>query len=248
MRHSILMAYSRPKNARILADHMRGQGVEWRPLCSQLDIDGNPCDTVASLPKEDWIKPWKAELPTKARIDPQGHQSQNVPAVNPGNWLVDKFFDEMKERNPEDRSKGEGFFFDDHYLSFMTDDCLWHDQHWKILQAHFRPNFSVEHRPKMVVCAHRFRENVCPAISGKGPNGFLWENNSLLCFSTRVEALTVRADLMRDIRFGELWCADGMLVERLKRENPSSVALANDTLVYWSALNPADWGFAHHER
>ena len=209
MKHTVLMPFSRFKNIKTLNEGMDGQGVEWVPL-----IDGKPWQgTILN-----WIKPWG--------VDSLPRDDHGLPTINPGHWLCNAFLDAAP---PE-------FFARDHYVSFITDDCLWCHNHWRRLQAHFKGS------PALVMCATLGPGgNLIPAVYGR--SGKMWENNTCRCFVTRFEALTVRADLLKDVRFGSAWCADGLLIERLCEENYGSIAFANDTCVYFNALQPEQWGF-----
>lgn len=221
MRHTVLMAYSRPENFDILHEHMAGQQVEWRPLYDDPAIHAEMTDVSKRF---SWIKPWYGKLP---------RNGDGTPKVNPGNHMVDTFLDWACEFEPK-------FFDADNYISFMTDDCLWSWKFWTKLRGHFDdPKYTP---PALVIAAHRNGNNIVSAMYTRNTQT-LWEGNTCLCFATRVEALTVRADLMKSIRFGKLWCADGILVERLVEENHGRIALANNCMVYFNALRPECWGF-----
>jgi hypothetical protein len=273
MRHSIVMTFSRPKNIPIYLRYMRGQGVTWRPLCSQMDYEGFLYGTVEKdnngvtnkrdtpkleFPDEPWIKPWRCEMPVKARVDTAGGKSQNVPAVNPGNYLVDRFLDEMKD--------DKTFYAKDHYLSFLTDDCLWGFRHWPKMHAGMTevrwdsiPGIDpkVEARwkektdtPHVIISAYKMGGNEMPATYARmkpGGDWSTWQRNSCRLYVTKCEVLTVRADFMRDVRFGPLWCSDGLLVEQLCEEHEGRLLMHNDSFLYPEAINPSVFGFAHHE-
>lgn len=235
IQHSVIMPVSRPHLIPTLRDKpfgMAGQGVIWVPLYHS---DGNGLNSndftrgmTAKFGEPEWIKPWNSNWTEGIK-------------VNPGNWKVDKYLDEQLEK---DKDREVKFFREDHYISFMTDDCIWAYQHFRKLRRHFVFRRGAnEINAKVIISATQAGANIVPAIYNPRKDGPIWENNSCRCFTTRVEALTVRADLMRDIRFGELWCADGLIVEKLCEEHTDYLSLCNDTVVYFNGLRPECWGF-----
>jgi hypothetical protein len=222
------MPFSRPQNIPALVSGMEGQGVVWRPLVN----------VETMFPTEaTWIQPWHGLLPKK---------SDGTPAVNPGNWMIDAFLDYAVQYE-------EDFFDSHHYVSFMTDDCLWNHRFWRKLQRHFKDGAPQEERPVVTVCATLAHSggvpNLVPAVHNADKvKAAFWET-TLRCFATRLEALTVRADLLKDARIGPVWCGDGLLVERLVEENEGKIALANECCVYFNGLRPECWGFPpSHQR
>ena len=267
IQHTILMPYSRPKNFQTLREHMEGQGVTWVPLydsdeCHALlatkDQSGVPAPSAGLLP--DWIKPWRGDLPKRKGYDPgEVGPGKDVPTVNPGHWMCDTFLDLMKMRDgdglhyQDQEGDLQEFFRKDHYVSFMTDDCLWNWNYWRKLQRHFvkRGPKDQEYNPAVIISAHRIGGNIIYPQHRRPHEPF--HQSTCTTFCTRFEALTVRADKLRDVRFGSFWAGDGIVVERLVEENigqmPESVAMASDCLVYWNALSPEAWGFpATHQR
>jgi hypothetical protein len=96
------------------------------------------------------------------------------------------------------------------------------------------------------VCATLYGGNIIPAAY-RQPDKPYWEGNTCRTFMTRFEALTVRADMLRDVRMGEAWCAAGLMVERFVEGG--GFALTNDTVVYFNALRPECYGFpSTHQR
>lgn len=223
MMHTVLMPFSRPQFIPTLMEHMQGQGVTWVPLVSDEKL-------MKAFPSKDWIKPWHCELPS---------------GVNPGNWLIDRFFDWHLQRGatPGDAAS---FYRNDHFVSFMTDDCLWNYNYYRKLQRHFitRNKGGNEIRTAVIISA------------SLGPGG-AWipphydpddfARNNCRTFATRFEHLTCRADLLKDVRFGHAWCADGLVIERLVEEHygggNGGVRMAKDAVVYFNALQPEMWGF-----
>jgi hypothetical protein len=278
--HTVLMPFSRPKFFRTLREGMEGQGVTWVPLydsdeCDKLFADLGETASIrdgtgkvlrsGSMP--DWIKPWRGDLPKEKYVDYSSpvtldksveYPTKLRPTVNPGHWMCDAFLDEQVRR---DEIHGESsplrFFRKDHYVSFMTDDCYWSWNYWRKIQRHFvkRTRQGEEYAPAVIMTATTVPGNgglglVQPAYS---PN---WSQSNLRTFSTRFEALTVRADLLKEPRFGSFWAADGIMVERLVQENvgklPENVVCVPDSdnaVVYFNALRPECYGFpAEHQR
>lgn len=253
MQHTVLMPYSRPKNFRTLREGMEGQNVTWVPLydsdeCAFLFRDGK-------LP--DWIKPWRGDLPKEkytedVLVDTRVTRVQKErPTVNPGHWMCDAFLDYQKAGDAE--WMGGTFFRKDHYVSFMTDDCFWNYNYWLKLQRHFvkRTKQGEEYGPAVVMSATMLGQHVIYA--GHRNDWDQFHNSTCRTFVTRFEALTVRADLLREPRFGSFWAGDGIMVERLVEENvgkmPESVVFANECICYFNGLRPECWGFpASHQR
>lgn len=271
IRHTILTAFSRPQNATIYANLLRGKSLEWRPLCSQLDIKGNhyPSPTGPKFPEESWIKPWLKEMPTKL-VDRSNGGHATVPTVNPGNWLVDRFLDEKLQEDgggTNAATYGKPFFGADHFLTILNDDCLWSRGHWEKMQAAMQPvdwtrvgadskligrcrekGWPDVEPPHAIFCAYKMGGNECPATYKRVKSWDDWKYNSLRLFVTKSEVMTVRADVMKGIRFGDVWCADGMIVEQLCDEHEGRIALVNHSFIMPNALDPAACGFPHHER
>ncbi len=227
MIHTVLMPFNRPQNFEVLREHMEGQNVEWVPL-----YDSDECHEIFAERVRawvDWIKPWRGDLPKK----------DGKPTVNPGHWMTDAFLDSM---TPD-------WFSADRFVSFMTDDCLWCWNHWRKLQSHFvkRNRGGNEYSPAVVMCATMLQNNIIyPAHRREGE---LFHVSTCRTFCTRYEALTVRADKLKDVRFGKFWAGDGIVVERLVEENwaNSGVEFAPEAVVYFNALCPEQWGFPHHK-
>ena len=263
IQHTVLMPFSRPKNFNTLREHMEGQAVTWVPLydsdeCHELfDQESLKRGGTPLLP--DWIKPWRGDLPKEpvyeiaASSRAEKIQVGMRPAVNPGHWMCDAFLGhwvELDEKGWKDEPK---FFRKDHYVSFMTDDCLWNWNYWRKLQRHFvkRGPKDQEYNPAVIISAHRIGGNIIYPQHRRPHEPF--HQSTCTTFCTRFEALTVRADKLRDVRFGSFWAGDGIMVERLVEENigqmPESVAMASDCLVYFNALDPTAYGFpATHQR
>lgn len=255
MQHTVLMPYSRPKNFRTLREGMEGQNVTWVPL-----YDSDECHTLFEAEKFhapycDWIRPWRGDLPKEKYTETScpTHMAElpkvivrERPTVNPGHWMCDAYLDAMVERD-ERTDAGKGFFRSDHYVSFMTDDCFWNWNHWTKLQRHFvkRGPKDQEYGPHVIMTASMLGGNVVEA-KHRRPNEPFYVS-SCRTFATRFECLTVRADLLREPRFGSFWAGDGIMVERLVEENwgkmPESVVFANECMVYFNALDPTQWGF-----
>ena len=246
--HTVLMPVAHPRFFPTLVEHMEGQGVIWRPIWhgKTLVMDKAIPDakvksehgcTPYDIPERPWIKPWKCDLP----CDKWGE-----PTINPGNHKYDAFFKWAEEYEPE-------FFSEDNYVSLMSDDCLWSYNYWIKLRRHFikKKRDGAELAMRVIISAHMFGNNIVPAVCQRGPDDELWKNNNCRTFCTRNEALTCQGALLKGHRYGHLWCADGMLVEKLVEQyvNQSTVAFCNDALVYFNALRPEQWGFtADHQK
>lgn len=244
VQHTVLMPFNRPKYFRTLREGMEGQGVTWVPLydsdeCHELFTDSK---TVLKAMEAGWIKPWRGDLPK---------DKDGKPTVNPGHWMCDAFLDRQVELSGD---RSDGFFRKDHYVSFMTDDCYWSWGYWRKIQSHFvkRNRQGNEYGPAVIMTA--------TTVPGNGQLGLVvpqysphWAQNNLRTFATRFEVLTVRADLLREPRFGSFWAGDGIMVERLVSENvgkmPENVVCEPEAVVYFNALRPECYGFpAEHQR
>ena len=259
MQHSVIMPFSRPKYFQTLREGMEGQGVTWVPLydsdeCHELFTDKG----VLGKHEHPWIRPWRGDLPCVWTMDDGGKRIKGPPTVNPGHWMCDAFLDERvkqdkdKENRPDTYDDAKPFFRPDHYVSFMTDDCYWSWNYWRKLQRHFvkRGPKDQEYGPAVIMSATRLGGNIIYAQHRNERQRF--HESTCTTFTTRFEALTVRADLLREPRFGSFWAADGIMVERLVESNiglmPESVAFANECVVYFNALKPEAWGFpASHQ-
>src|SRR5271165_889883 len=261
IRHTILMPFARLRFAAILREHMRGQKVEWRPLC-----DGNVLvpegdkggekrvsmgvaergliDTLGG----EWIKPWHCY--SKAEY-------------NVGHWVCDKFLDAMIEEDKRytgtlHETNTRAFYSPNHYVTFATDDCLWNDQGLLEIRKKFEsygpmergwqqaPELKAE-SPKVIINGFLAGANLVPPTWTPIKEWSDWSRNSCRTFLTKFEVLTVRADLLREERFGPLWCADGFMVERLCRKYGMTPCYS--CLLYVNALRPSCWGFPEsHQR
>ena len=258
--HTVLMPYSRPKNFNTLREHMEGQGVTWVPLydsdeCHALFAAKNEFGLPAPLagPLPDWIKPWRGDLPKEKIQEHPGGPVTYRPTVNPGHWMCDAYLDEqVKHDETYEGFSGPGcekFFRKDHYVSFMTDDTLWNWNFWRKLQRHFvkRNKGGGEVHPAVIMCSTTTPNGgfVAPGYNRD------WPQNASRTFATRFECMTVRADKLRDVRFGSFWAGDGIVVERLVEENweQGEVEFAPECVVYWNGLSPEAYGFpATHQR
>ena len=264
IRHTVLMPFARLRFAGILRDHMRDQKVEWRPLhdVNALVLDGDDgketrigwsftSNNFYTDPKDaEWIKPWRCE----------GKAEYNI-----GHWVVDRFLDAMVEEDKKaghyppgssGHTPGRGFYCAEHYVSFMCDDCLWNHKYWLKLRSYFEPANTERgwqqapqlQSPKVIVSGyHGVGGMEQPPTYKKVVNWEDWRSNSCRNFCTMFEVLTVRADLLRDVRFGPLWCADGMVMERLVEDHGMTPAYA--CMVYKEGLFPHKYGFpSTHQR
>jgi hypothetical protein len=236
---------------------MRGQKVEWRPLCDDniLRVEDDKgtekragcrfeqADFSSDLKDAEWIKPWRCE--SKAEY-------------NVGHWVCDRFLDAMLVEDRKMASVDPGFFSPKHYVTFATDDCLWNDQGLLEIRKTFEAIAPQEHgwqqapqlkgeSPKVIINGYIAGSNMCPPTYKKVEGWDDWKFNSCRTFVTKFEVLTVRADLLREERFGPLWCADGFMVERLCRKHGMTPCFS--CLLYTNALRPEQWGFpASHQR
>ena len=269
LQHTVLMPFNRPKHFRTLREGMEGQGVTWVPLydsdeCENFFADIGPTGWMQSregkvlregqLP--DWIKPGRGDLPKAPVLE--GGQTVVRPTVNPGHWMCDAFLDsrltEFDKKGQDGNQETWGSFFrKDHYVSFMTDDCFWAWNHWRKIQQHFvkRGPQQQEYGPAVIMTATMLGSNIIYA-QHRRPNQ-LFHESTCRTFCTRFEALTVRADLLKEPRFGSFWAGDGIMVERLVEQNigalPENVVFENNACVYFNALRPECWGFPEsHQR
>lgn len=228
MRHTVIMPFNRPWNWDTLYEHLVDQGIEWRVMCDK-SVGG----MIALIRKDQpWVKPFIKDVPK----DKDGNL-----LINAGNWRMDRFLDHCCENEPE-------FFSPNHYVSLMTDDCLWDWGHWPSVRQ------TIEQTKARVVFGAAMGPgfNIVPAACNLGPNDPPWGNlkdthNTCRAFVTRSEVLTVRADLLKSIRYGHCWFMDGIIAGRLRQEHAGSVAYHNRSLVYAEALHPEKWGFPHHK-
>lgn len=262
VQHTILMPFNRPQHFQTLREGMEGQGVTWVPLYDSDECHALFRNTKAAVPE--WIKPWRGDLPKdwsyRTLTDGQGHMIHELdkskpkqPTVNPGHWMCDAFLDYNANHDEKVEQPVHRFFRPDHYVSFMTDDCYWAWNHWRKLQRHFvkRGPKDQEYGPHVIMCATMLGSNVVEAKHRRSSDPFYV--SSCRTFATRFEALTVRADLLKEPRFGSFWAGDGIMVERLVEENigkmPESVTFANDAVVFFNGLRPEVWGFPEsHQR
>ena len=267
IRHTILMPFARLRFAAILREHMRNQQVEWRPLLDGnvlvpleapagdgMEVVGNERRQKRTLGDNEfwkdeadcsWIKPWRCE--SKAEY-------------NVGHWVCDQFLDAMVEEDKQymgtmHEASTKAFYSPSHYVTFATDDCLWNDQGLLEIRKAFEPKMPDRgwqaaqqlQSPKVVICGFLAGTNMMPPTYKKIEAWDDWKFNSCRTFATKFEVLTVRADLLREERFGPLWCADGFMVERLCRKYGMTPCYS--CLVYVNALRPEQWGFpSSHQR
>ena len=251
MQHTVLCPFNRPQHFQTLREGMEGQGVTWVPL-----YDSDECHELfkdAGNWEDDWIKPWRGDLPHKMESNPAGSpaypaKDRKVPTVNPGHWMCDAFLDGQVNADKFRKETNEHLFFrPDHYVSFQTDDCFWNWNFFRKLQRHFvkRGPKDQEYGPAVIMCATMLGSNIIYARHRNDRQAF--HESTCRTFCTRFEALTVRADLLREPRFGSFWAGDGIMVERLVEEHvgkmPESVAFANEAVCYFNALRPEAWGF-----
>jgi len=247
MQHTVLMPFNRPRFFQTLREGMEGQGITWVPL-----YDSDECHALFTEKCGqgiDWIKPWRGDLPKDAYT--------HKPTVNPGHWMCDAFLDEQlrddtQEGGPYETTREIKFFRKDHYVSFMTDDCFWNWNYWRKLQRHFAVRRNTkgsggEVHPAVILSSTTVKGGgfIAPQVN-KLPNGtFDWPSSSYRTFGMRFEVLTVRADKLRDVRFGSFWAGDGIVNERLVEENwdAGEVEFAPECVVYFNALDPTQYGF-----
>ncbi len=113
------------------------------------------------------------------------------------------------------------------YYTFMTDDNWWHIEYWKQLQWHMAAH------KKPIILANQLR---CGnAIKAAAEN--------MRCCLFDISTLTVRGDVLREMRFEEhLWFADGLMAEQLRqRYGPDGIGVADGAWMYYNMLSPKDW-------
>ena len=253
IRHTVLMPFARLRFAAILREHMRGQQVEWRPLLDGNELFVNQAGVEERRPSDAIY----SEMATKSEECIHPWNCREKAEYNVGHWVCDKFLDAMAEEDKEMHRVGESFKFysPDHYVTFATDDCLWNDQGLLEIRKAFEPKMPDRgwqaaqqlQSPKVVICGFLAGTNMMPPTYKKIEAWDDWKFNSCRTFATKFEVLTVRADLLREERFGPLWCADGFMVERLCRKHGMTPCYS--CLVYVNALRPEQWGFpSSHQR
>ncbi len=215
MQHHVVMPFSRPQHADLYARHLKDAEVVWHPIVE--GVIGS--DWLYS--QEEWVRPFRSGTIPDGSNACYTKLNRFIDHVNNHNkGLAEEMtYGSVKRYRPEE----------EHYYTFLTDDNWWHIEYWKQLQWHMTAH------KKPIILANQLR---CGnAIKAAAEN--------MRCCLFDISTLTVRGDVLREMRFEEhLWFADGLMAEQLRqRYGPDGIGIADGAWMYYNMLDPRSWGY-----